>query len=68
MLERGSGSIINLASVAGSIKGAPEPLRLRQHKAAVIGLTKAVVAADFIDPRRALQRHLPRHGGVAEPA
>ena len=32
MLERGSGSIINVASVAGSIKGRAEPLRLRQHQ------------------------------------
>lgn len=47
MLERGSGSIINLASVAGSIKGAPNRFVYGSTKAAVIGLTKAV-AADFI--------------------
>jgi 2-keto-3-deoxy-L-fuconate dehydrogenase len=47
MLERGRGSIINMASVAGSIKGAPGRFVYGATKAAVIGLTKAV-AADFI--------------------
>ncbi len=41
------GSIINVASVAGSIKGAPNRFIYGTTKAAVIGLTKAV-AADFI--------------------
>lgn len=51
MLERAGqgrlGSIINMASVAGSIKGAPNRFVYGTTKAAVIGLTKAV-AADFI--------------------
>ncbi|MDF3835627.1 SDR family oxidoreductase [Cupriavidus basilensis] len=47
MLERGNGSIINVASVAGSIKGAPNRFVYGTTKAAVIGLTKAV-AADFV--------------------
>jgi len=47
MLARGKGSIINVASVAGSIKGAPNRFVYGSTKAAVIGLTKAV-AADFI--------------------
>jgi 2-keto-3-deoxy-L-fuconate dehydrogenase len=47
MLAAGSGSIINMASVAGSIKGAPNRFVYGATKAAVIGLTKAV-AADFI--------------------
>jgi 2-keto-3-deoxy-L-fuconate dehydrogenase len=47
MLARGKGSIINMASVAGSIKGAPNRFVYGSTKAAVIGLTKAV-AADFI--------------------
>jgi 2-keto-3-deoxy-L-fuconate dehydrogenase len=47
MLERGGGSIINMASVAGSIKGAPNRFVYGATKAAVIGLTKAV-AADFV--------------------
>jgi len=47
MLAKGGGSIINVASVAGSIKGAPNRFVYGTTKAAVIGLTKAV-AADFI--------------------
>ena len=47
MLQRGGGSIINVASVAGSIKAAPNRFVYGATKAAVIGLTKAV-AADFI--------------------
>jgi 2-keto-3-deoxy-L-fuconate dehydrogenase len=47
MLAGGGGSIINVASVAGSIKGAPNRFVYGSTKAAVIGLTKAV-AADFI--------------------
>ncbi len=41
------GSIINVASVAGSIKGAPNRFVYGATKAAVIGLTKSV-AADFV--------------------
>lgn len=47
MLKHGKGSIINVASVAGSIKGAPNRFVYGTTKAAIIGLTKAV-AADFI--------------------
>ena len=47
MLERGGGSIVNIASVAGSIKAAPNRYVYGATKAAVIGLTKAV-AIDFI--------------------
>lgn len=47
MLEKGGGSIINIASVASSIKGLPNRYVYAASKAAVIGLTKAV-AADFI--------------------
>lgn len=47
MLGQGGGSIINVASVAGSIKGAPNRFVYGTTKAAIIGLTKAV-AADFI--------------------
>jgi 2-keto-3-deoxy-L-fuconate dehydrogenase len=43
----GGGSIINMASVAGSIKGAPNRFVYGATKAAVIGLTKSV-AADFV--------------------
>ena len=47
MLERGGGSIVNIASVAGSLKGIPNRFIYGATKAAVIGLTKSV-AADFI--------------------
>jgi 2-keto-3-deoxy-L-fuconate dehydrogenase len=44
MLERGAGSIVNIASAAGSIKGAPNRFVYGTTKAAVIGLTKSVAA------------------------
>ena len=47
MLEAGGGSIINMASVASSIKGLPNRFVYGASKAAVVGLTKAV-AADFV--------------------
>jgi 2-keto-3-deoxy-L-fuconate dehydrogenase len=47
MLARGGGSIINMASVASSIKGVPNRFAYGATKAAVIGLTKSV-AADFV--------------------
>lgn len=47
MVERGSGSIINVASVASSITGVANRAAYGASKAAVIGLTKAV-ARDFI--------------------
>jgi 2-keto-3-deoxy-L-fuconate dehydrogenase len=47
MLERGQGSIINMSSVAGSIKGVPNRFVYSVTKAAVVGLTKSI-AADFV--------------------
>lgn len=47
MLERRCGSIINMASVASSIKGVPDRFAYTASKGAVIGLTKSV-AADFV--------------------
>jgi 2-keto-3-deoxy-L-fuconate dehydrogenase len=47
MLEKGKGSIINMASAASSVKGVPNRFAYGASKAAVIGLTKAV-AADFV--------------------
>lgn len=47
MLARGGGSIINMASVASSIKGVPNRCAYTASKAAVVGLTKSV-AADYI--------------------
>jgi len=48
MLERGGGSIINMASAASSIIGAPNRTLYGASKAAVIGLTKAV-AKDYVE-------------------
>jgi 2-keto-3-deoxy-L-fuconate dehydrogenase len=45
--EAGGGSIVNIASGAGSVRGIPNRYVYGATKAAVIGLTKAV-AADFI--------------------
>ncbi|MDJ0613466.1 MAG: SDR family oxidoreductase [Rhizobiaceae bacterium] len=47
MLENGGGSIINISSVASSLKGVPNRFAYTASKAAVIGLTKAI-AADFV--------------------
>jgi 2-keto-3-deoxy-L-fuconate dehydrogenase len=47
MIERGGGAIINMASVAGSLKGAPNRFVYGITKAAVVGLTKSI-AADFV--------------------
>lgn len=47
MLANGGGSIINVASVAGSIKGIVNRFVYGATKAAVIGLTKSV-AADYV--------------------
>ncbi|CUJ97214.1 2-keto-3-deoxy-L-fuconate dehydrogenase [Ruegeria denitrificans] len=47
MLQNGGGSIINMSSVASSIKGVPNRFVYCTSKAAVIGLTKSI-AADFV--------------------
>ncbi len=47
MLARGKGAIVNMSSVASSIKGIPNRFVYGATKAAVIGLTKAL-AADFV--------------------
>ena len=47
MLARGRGSIINMSSVASSIKGVPNRFVYATTKAAIIGLTKSI-AADFV--------------------
>ena len=48
MLEGGTGSIINMSSIASSVKGIPGRFAYGATKAAVIGLTKSV-AADFVE-------------------
>ena len=47
MLSNGGGSIINMASVASSVKGVPNRFAYCASKGAVIGLTRSV-AADFV--------------------
>ena len=47
MLEAGGGSIINMASMASSLKGVPNRTAYGASKAAVLGLTKSV-AADYV--------------------
>jgi 2-keto-3-deoxy-L-fuconate dehydrogenase len=47
MLAKGRGSIINMASIASSIRGLPNRFVYGATKAAVIGLTKAI-AADYV--------------------
>lgn len=47
MLKKGGGSIINISSIASSIKGLPNRFVYGATKAAVIGLTKSI-AADYV--------------------
>lgn len=47
MLEKGKGAIVNMSSVASSVKGVPNRFAYTASKAAVVGLTKAI-AADFV--------------------
>jgi 2-keto-3-deoxy-L-fuconate dehydrogenase len=65
MLERGSGSIINIASGASSVRGLPNRYAYGASKAAVIGLTKAV-AADVI--RRGVRCNAICPGTVESPS
>jgi 2-keto-3-deoxy-L-fuconate dehydrogenase len=47
MLRAGRGSIVNMASIASSVRGVPNRFVYTSSKAAVIGLTKAI-AIDFV--------------------
>jgi 2-keto-3-deoxy-L-fuconate dehydrogenase len=47
MLEKGAGSIINIASIVSSERGAPRRFAYGASKAAIIGITKSI-AADFV--------------------
>lgn len=47
MLTLGGGSVINIASIVSSEKGAPRRFAYGASKAAIIGMTKAI-AADFV--------------------
>lgn len=50
MLDKGAGSIINIASIVSSEKGAPRRFAYGASKAAIIGMTKSI-AADFVKNR-----------------
>jgi 2-keto-3-deoxy-L-fuconate dehydrogenase len=65
MVEKGGGSIINIASAASSIRGIPNRYVYGASKAAVIGLTKAV-AADFI--RKGVRANAICPGTVQSPS
>jgi 2-keto-3-deoxy-L-fuconate dehydrogenase len=47
MLDRGGGAMVNMSSIASSVKAVPNRFAYSTTKAAVIGLTKSV-AADFV--------------------
>ncbi len=47
MLAQGGASIVNIASVASSVKGVPNRFAYTASKAAVVGLTKSI-AADYV--------------------
>jgi 2-keto-3-deoxy-L-fuconate dehydrogenase len=65
MLERGGGSIINMSSVASSVKGIPNRFIYSASKAAVIGLTRSV-AIDFV--QRGVRCNCICPGTVASPS
>jgi 2-keto-3-deoxy-L-fuconate dehydrogenase len=65
MLQKGGGSIVNIASGASSVRGIPNRYVYGATKAAVIGLTKAV-AADFI--KRGIRANAICPGTIQSPS
>ncbi len=47
MIKKGGGSIVNIASVASSVKGIPSRFIYSASKAAVLGMTKSI-SSDFV--------------------
>lgn len=65
MLKKGEGSIINISSIASSVKGLPFRYVYGASKAAVIGLTKSV-AIDFV--KRGIRANAICPGTVQSPS
>jgi 2-keto-3-deoxy-L-fuconate dehydrogenase len=65
MLERGRGSIVNMASVSSTVAGVPNRYLYGASKAAVIGLTKSV-AKDFV--RRGVRCNAICPGTIQSPS
>lgn len=65
MLKKGGGSIVNISSIASSVKGLPFRYVYGASKAAVIGLTKSI-AADFV--RQGIRANAICPGTVQSPS